>query len=446
MIHSIQILTNVLNMVTVTVFFTKTLGNLKKKRIIFYFVMLIIAELFLFLSNIFLTRHNHLSFFLIEIILNVLSLLMAIFLSTNFSADTPRRLLFSCMYQMLALLGQLTFFLLVYMVNPAFLYKSNSDIAEPLMNCGSKYIFFIYCIIFFLVFRSRTTVFSPLYELLLCITPVISVIICLLIPFRKYNFSESVFIIKPVFVGSLILNILNFILIYRTHDYLMLRKHNLEMECQLDFQKLKYDQLSESYKKSRRILHDARKRYFMIEKYAEEKDIAQLLSYLRSAIKDLEESYSAYNTGNLVIDSMLTSAKVSADSAHFDFKASLNVLPSRIPINDYDLSTILGNLLDNAVTACMKEKSGEMYISIITDENFFRIHESNTSHEEYMPLKKAYIEHGYGLANIKRTSEKNHGSVYYSLNNRIFTIDIAIPCINKYNQRVINTNNTERKA
>ena len=78
------------------------------------------------------------------------------------------------------------------------------------------------------------------------------------------------------------------------------------MEDQIRFQKEKYEQLSESYRQSRRIIHDLKKQYFCINEYVDNKEYDKLKTFTSEAVRDIESTYSKYNTGNLVIDSFLT--------------------------------------------------------------------------------------------------------------------------------------------
>ena len=51
-----------------------------------------------------------------------------------------------------------------------------------------------------------------------------------------------------------------------------------------------------------------------------------------------------------------------------------------VPCDDYHMTIILGNLLDNALNACLEEQSGEININIQTIEHTFTIYITNTYH------------------------------------------------------------------
>lgn len=90
----------------------------------------------------------------------------------------------------------------------------------------------------------------------------------------------------------------------------------------------------------------------------------KLKAFTKEAVRDIESTYSKYNTGNLVIDSFLTNYDTLAAKNHIQFVAKLGVTYNRIPVNDYDLCVILGNMLDNCLKACIANPSSENFIHI----------------------------------------------------------------------------------
>ena len=109
----------------------------------------------------------------------------------------------------------------------------------------------------------------------------------------------------------------------------------------------------------------------------------------------------------------------------------LNVDYGHIPIKDYDLCIVLGNLLDNALQANDKIEilDREVLIEIETTENSkFRIHVENSLPEQDSDEKKNILHHGYGLENVKKVVSENHGFVTIRTA-EYFVIDILIPII-----------------
>lgn len=51
---------------------------------------------------------------------------------------------------------------------------------------------------------------------------------------------------------------------------------------------------------------------------------------------------------------------------------------STIPVNDYHLTIVLGNLLDNALNACNGQIGAQIKVAIRTVDGTFTIHVANT--------------------------------------------------------------------
>ena len=102
-------------------------------------------------------------------------------------------------------------------------------------------------------------------------------------------------------------------------------------------------------------------------------------------MNELNSSYSRINSGNLVIDSFVSNCLLLCEDNKIEFNPSLQIDSSLIPINDYDLSIVLGNLLDNAVNACNnihypQKKFINLYIrtDLLTDQFVIHIINSKT--------------------------------------------------------------------
>ena len=78
----------------------------------------------------------------------------------------------------------------------------------------------------------------------------------------------------------------------------------------------------------------------------------ELSIYLEKCMKVLENNYIQINTGNLVLDTFISSHKTMADEKGIQFHSDIRIDKDRMPLEDYDLSIIIGNLLDNAMNEC----------------------------------------------------------------------------------------------
>ena len=119
--------------------------------------------------------------------------------------------------------------------------------------------------------------------------------------------------------------------------------------------------------------------------------------------------------------------------------------PNRIPINNYDLCIVLGNLLDNAVNACLQNTCEKNQIKLIITSNnndMFYIHIQNT-YNHSISQKRPFTdddfsvpsEHGYGLKNIEKIADENH-AVCNITQEKFFAVDLVFPVIDE-RQRIM---------
>lgn len=191
------------------------------------------------------------------------------------------------------------------------------------MNIGSKVVLFILCLLMSLLFRKQTPAHSLEYKFLILSTPIISIIIYVCLPLQHLFLIDNILFYELLIFCLVLLNIINYILIQKEYASTTLKYTNAQMEDQIRFQKEKYEQLSESYRQSRRIIHDLKKQYFCINEYVDNKEYDKLKTFTSEAVRDIESTYSKYNTGNLVIDSFLTNYDTLAAKIIFNLLLSL---------------------------------------------------------------------------------------------------------------------------
>lgn len=425
--YVISLVSYIMDMLIVSVYLKSILKQRKESLKKYYFIALFMSEMLLYCNELIVSHYQYSNSILFT---TLLSLLTTFFISLFYEAKFISRILAVVTFQVLVSVGESLFTLLVSLVNKNFFETDNTLLLYSVMNNGSKIILFIFCLMISVLWKRQEN--YPLeYSILLFSTPIISIIIYSIIPLKEIADSDNSLLYHSIFIGLLVINIVNYILINRTYDYIVFQTRNKQISEQLNFQKEKYAQLSESYKQTRRILHDTKKHYFAIQEFASENKPDQIITYMSDAINDLERTYAKYNTGNLVIDSLITNYENIALKHNIKFAVDLNVDSQRIPTSDYDLCIILGNILDNAINACLNSDNMYIFLEIsTTDNDKFIIHSHNTISLELIKEDSAPFEHGYGLINIKNTVENNLGFMTYTLDD-LFSIDILIPIVHK---------------
>ncbi|MFR0969841.1 MAG: GHKL domain-containing protein [Coprococcus sp.] len=67
-----------------------------------------------------------------------------------------------------------------------------------------------------------------------------------------------------------------------------------------------------------------------------------------------------------------------ADKYHITLDTSIKLSTTQIPLTDYDLTIVLGNLFDNAITACNDVENAVITVKLQTIRNTFTIYVENS--------------------------------------------------------------------
>lgn len=419
---------------TLLVFFHQVLdgkkSNIPNSILIFCYLLM---EVTLLLNTIFSSFSGQLA----VLFTLLLSFFSTFLLSLLYKAGFFMRLLASLIFQLFACLGEFLFSILVNVLYPDILSHANNLIAIY-MELGSKIITFLLCLIFCAFYQKASFSHLVRYHIMFLSTPLISILIMAASPFDllldiKSTSLQNYF--YAVLICLILLNVTNFILISYSIKSSEQEYELRYMKQQMEYQQNKYIQLGSAYKTNRKVLHDTKKHYFTIQQYIDQQDYDSLRSYLQYAQKDMEQCYVRINTGNLVIDSFVSNFLNIAKENQITFHHSIHVDAELIPLNDYELCIILGNLLDNCLNACVKSECllRRVTLEIYTHEHrVFSIHTSNSyrsdidGHAGYEPD----FNHGYGLQNIEAIVTKNHG-IYKTDAKDNYEVTIAIPIRNK---------------
>lgn len=421
----ITIMSYLLDMLIITIYLNNILKD-RKSIYRFYFPVLLFTEILIYINEVQISERRKGNAAVITILISVITTFA---LTMFFKAKALARIFTAISFQILALVSEYIFTFVVNIINPGLLSLSDHFFLVCIMNLGSKIILLLFAIITGLFWKRREN-YPTEYSLLMLATPIISLIIIGSISFVRIPSDSSLLIFVILICCIIALNLVNYILISRIYQSMAYRNEKQQLIERLRLQNDNYTTLSESYKQSRRIIHDVKKHYFTIGEYAQRNNDQEVSDYVYNAIKDIETTYIKYNTGNLVIDSMLTSYDSISTQNKVAFSADLHVNYHHIPVRDYDLSIIIGNLLDNAIHAAPGSTDAYIHISIETrdDKRFLISCENSVS--DIMPINvpesSAMSYHGYGLSNIRSAVEKYYGFMSVDEGNP-WTVAIVIP-------------------
>ncbi len=192
-----------------------------------------------------------------------------------------------------------------------------------------------------------------------------------------------------------------------------------------------YDEINRRYLESRKIRHDINNHLLAINTLIETGNVEQAKHYISEVSEQLDLTAMPLKTGRDVLDALLFKKTEQATKKDVNIVFEINSPLQDCRIADYDLCTIFGNILDNAIEAV---NSGDrISVSIDKQHDMFYISCENPFHQELkrkgekiFSTKKDFGSHGFGLTRIKDTAKHYGGDVNITAVNGVFRIEILI--------------------
>lgn len=206
-----------------------------------------------------------------------------------------------------------------------------------------------------------------------------------------------------------------------------------EQNHQLEIQNLQYENLNRQIAATRQARHDLRHHIAVMDGYLAAGEYDKLHEYLQGYKKSLPGDESAMYCKHEAINILLLYFGQQAKEKHVEFSVSAS-LPRQIGIPDSALSVLMGNLLENALEACLAVKDGRASISVKarvqTDAVFIQI--ENTCDREVVPdedgrfLSTKHGGWGVGLESVKNIAAQYDGMLEIETEAGSFCVSILL--------------------
>lgn len=309
----------------------------------------------------------------------------------------------------LVFLDSLSFFLsgLLYADNIAYFRTLTSSIIVLLLNT-----------FLFSIFRYSRIEKIPKFEAILFLF--ISLFNVLLI----YIFSLNYFQMNKKYKILVLFIILGLVcitaIIFHYLEYIN-KNHELQNKIKLGKLEMKmmvqhYHDTKIQYQETRKLIHDFKNHMYALSLAYENNKIDLARSILQQFSEQCDNKKIKFITGSDILDIILNDKLLRCKelSIKFSFKTDGINLSW---IKEFDIITIIGNLLDNAIEANTNEKISNKYIEMKlyqkNDMAVIKIKNSCNNHlkkinQVVYSTKKGHS--GYGIENVKRTVEKYDGT------------------------------------
>ena len=214
-------------------------------------------------------------------------------------------------------------------------------------------------------------------------------------------------------------------------------RQNRELQSFMYMQKQQYDYQLQQSVAVRRFKHDLVNHIGVVRELINEKKTDEAKEYI-DTIWNIQDVFDLkIHTGDSFLDIIVNYYSYLAVKENIEFVVR-GKLTEKMPLEMFDITTLMGNILQNAFEAAIKADVPRIRVELVEhkEEIFIVVSNSvakriNTKTDFFMTLKKDKENHGFGLKNIVATVEKYHGECYMEsiVENRevLFQISIAIP-------------------
>ena len=239
--------------------------------------------------------------------------------------------------------------------------------------------------------------------------------------------------ILPLLFSTLIILILLCISLY--DKFLILIEENANYKMQAEINRLQTDyalQIDENLKILRSVRHDIKNHLIIIDGYAAQKKFEKIHEYI-SRIGERFKDTAPIQTSSTAVSAILNEKSALAQQKNISCEITCN-FPS-LKIDDFTMITILGNLLDNAITAASKCSDGWIKADLQQEDSILVITVDN-SHAERIREKDGVFTstktdnadiHGIGIKNVRKAVNDLRGQIEITYTENTFHVCIMLP-------------------
>ena len=265
---------------------------------------------------------------------------------------------------------------------------------------------------------------------------VVVIVICLRVAPQKYEtlYVNNIFKVFWVLLGGLMIFMMFFSVVFYfmvtdMERYIHLDNRNRMLEVQENLFIRTQNYLDETS----RIRHDFKQTIYTLKSLADNRDLDTINEYLDAYIEALPAKGITVFCKNHPLNALLNYYSSLAHQEDTDFKVSVD-LTEDTTVSDVDLCSIVGNLVDNAITAGEKLDANERHIKLIISQNhnshLYIIQENRfngitkTINGQYLSTKK--MGSGIGLSSIAFIAERYGGTARFHNDDKLFYSEVML--------------------
>ncbi len=230
----------------------------------------------------------------------------------------------------------------------------------------------------------------------------------------------TLFLFSLLFITIFVIYMLFFKMYRLSCEKLSSQQEVLRIQHQNELFGEQYQKIFENTENVRKMRHNMIHHLIALQNFLDNSDTQKAREYLMQYLEDTRKYELLHFCGNSVVNMLVSHYYALAKEQDIDFTVRI-MIPDELPVQDTDLSVLLGNLLDNALSAAKKAADSERFVNLnmiysgkmlaVTVDNGFDGN-VNRDGKNYLSTKQGHS--GIGLKSLANIAEKYNGGVEFT--------------------------------
>lgn len=262
---------------------------------------------------------------------------------------------------------------------------------------------------------------------------VISISVILGYTTLSLNLWDSGSTILPVIFATIFVLIIICISLYNKFLSIIEENTNYRFKLELDKMEQEYSaKLDDKLNQLHSLRHDMKNHLIVIDGYASQHNDKKIHEYIHNISEDLSLT-NTVDSGSHIVSALIAEKEDKAKSQNI--RCEINISTPGINIDDFSITTIIGNLFDNAIKAAAECEHGWIRFSLTQTGSYMNIVIENSysgniieNNGEFTSTKNDNVlPHGIGIKNVRKVVSNLNGHIDFSYASGYFSVKAQLP-------------------